>query len=220
MKPVRIVAKNPDIDIEIPMGDGPALPVGGLGGWTTVALQDDIEGVDWEGQDPLTEDLPLLLNGLERDESVEREWKTVQKLGRDARGDERRPPVFRVWGPVEHPGKAWVLPRNGIEVLSPDENMIKRNGDGELLRVEFVLHLLEYVPPELIKARRRRKRKRQGISDNIAVGGTYTTDKVGETLESIATKLFRDPHRWKELAAKNNRTDPDRPLPVGTRLRV
>jgi len=174
--------------------------------------------VDWEGQPPLTEDVPLLLNGLERDESVEREWKTVQKLGRDPNGDERRPPVFRVWGPVERPGKAWVLPQNGIEVLNPQEDMIKRNGDGELLRVEFVLHLLEYTAPEVIKARRRRGR-RQGISDNVAVGGTYTT-KRGDTLEGIATRLLNDPHRWRELAKKNNLSDPDRPLPAGKVLRI
>lgn len=219
MKPVRIVAQNPDIDITIPMGDGPAYPTGGLGGWTTVPLQDDVEGVDWEGQPPLTEDVPLLLNGLEDDESVEREWNTVKKLGRDPNGDETRPPAFRVWGPLDAPeGKWWVLPDNGITV-NPEE-IIKRNGDGELLRIEFVLHLLEYLSPEVIKARRRKKhRSRAGVDRRVAVGGTYTT-KGGETLAKIAAIQLNDWKRWPEIGSKNGIADPQRKLPAGRVLRI
>ena len=219
MKPVRIVAQNPDIDITIPMGDGPAHPTGGLGGWKPVAVLDDIEGVDWEGQPGLTEDVPLLLNGLERNESVQREWNTVKKLGRDPNGDETKPPVFRVWGPVEYPGKAWVLPVNGIEVN--EEEIFKRDGDGELLRIEFTLHLLEYLSPEEIKERQGKKGKgpQRGLAPNVAVGGTYTT-QAWDTLKKIAAKLYRDPDRWKELGEKNGLHDPNRVLPAGKVLRV
>lgn len=221
MKPYRFVAKNPAIDITIPGGDGPAIP-GGFGGWVTVALQDDIEGVDWEGQPPLTEDVPLLLNGLEENRSVQREWNTVKKLGRDPNGDEHRPPVFRVWGPVDAPeGKAWVLPANGIEIINNEET-VKRN-DGDYLRVEFVLHLLEYTAPEVIKARRRkRKRKPKAHGPNsgtTAPGKTYKAHK-GDTLEDIAAAIYDDPSRWKEIAAKNNLTDPHKPLPAGRVLRL
>jgi len=215
MKPVRIVAKDPAIDITIPMGDGPAIPTGGLGGWVPVELQDDVDAVDWEGQRGLGEDVPLLLNGLEQDDPVDREWNTVKKLGRDPNGDERKPPVFRVWGPLDAPeGKAWVLPDNGIEVLE----MSKRKGDGALLRVEFVLHLLEYTAPEVIKARRRKKGK-AGLSQNVAVGGTYTT-KAGDSLISIAARLFNDWKRWKGLGEANGISDPNRKLPAGRVLKV
>jgi hypothetical protein len=217
MKPVRIVAKNPEIDITVPMGDGPAYPTGGLGGWVPVALVDDVAAVDWEGQDGLTEDVPLLLNGLERDDPVEREWNTIKKLGRDPNGDERRPPVFRVYGAVEYPGKAWVLGGDGITV-NPEE-IIKRNGSGELLRIEFVLHLMEYTAPDVIKDRRRKKRKRQGLSDNVAVGGTYTT-RAGDTLAKIAARQLNDWKRWKEIADKNGLSDPNRALPAGRKLRL
>lgn len=216
MKPVRIVAKDPDIDITIPMGDGPARLVAGLGGWKAVPVADDIEAADWEGQELLAQDVPLLLNGLERDESVEREWNTVKKLARDANGDETKPPVFKVWGPLEYPGKAWVLPANGIDIN--EDEILKRDGDGELLRIEFTLHLLEYRSPEEIKARKKRKHPRRGISRNIAVGGTYTVDQRGETLRTIAAKLYRDSGRWKEIGNKNDIHDPNRVLPVGKRL--
>jgi hypothetical protein len=216
LKPVRIVAKDPDIDITIPMGDGAAHPVEGLGGWKGVPVQDDIEAVDWEGQPLLREDVPLLLNGLERDESVAREWNTVKKLGRDPNGDETKPPVFRVWGPVEYPGKAWVLPANGIEIN--EDEIVKRDGDGELLRIEFTLHLMEYRSPDEIKARKKRKKSRQAIGQNVAVGGTYTVGQKDETLRTIAAKLFRNGDRWKEIGNKNDIHDPNRVLPVGKRL--
>jgi hypothetical protein len=220
LKPVRIVAKNPDIDITIPMGDGPARLVGGLGGWTPIPVLDDIEAVDWEGQAPLAQDVPLLLNGLEDNESVEREWNTVRKLARDPNGDETKPPVFKVWGPVEYPGKAWVLPDGGIDIN--EEEIFKRDGDGELLRIEFTLHLLEYRSPEEIKERSKRRKKkgpRAAIAPNIAVGGTYTT-QAWDTLKKIAAKLYRDPDRWKEIGEKNNIHDPNRVLPAGKVLQL
>lgn len=218
MKPVRIIARNPEIDITVPMGDGSAYPTGGLGGWVPVPLVDDIAAVDWEGQDGLTEDVPLLLNGLERDDPVDREWNTIKKLGRDPNGDERRPPVFKVYGPVEYPGKAWVLGADGITV-NPDE-IIKRNGSGELLRIEFVLHLMEYTAPEVIKDRRRKKHKKVArVGANVAVGGTYTTQK-GDTLAKIAARLLNDWKRWDEIGNKNGINDPNRVLPAGKRLKL
>lgn len=220
MKPVRIIAKNPEIDISVPMGDGPAYPTGGLGGWVPVPLVDDVAGVDWEGQAGLTEDVPLLLNGYEKDDPVDREWNTIKKLGRGPNGDQRRPPVFTVYGPTDSPdGKAWVLGADGITV-NPD-TILKRNGSGELLRIEFVLHLLEYISPEVIKDRRRKKRamQRSGVADNVAVGGTYTTKK-GDTLQSIAAELLNDWRRWEEIGAKNGLSDPTRKLPAGKRLKL
>lgn len=208
MKPIRIVAKDPEIDITVPMGDGPAYPTGGLGGYEVVDRQDDVGMTDWSGQTPLTEEVPLLLNGYERDDSVEREWNTIKKLGRDPNG-ERKPPVFRVWGPLDAPeGKAWVLPDNGIEVNS--DSILKRNGDGTLLRIEFTLHLLEYIRPDVVG--RPRKKLRAGISRHTAL--TYTT-QAGDTLAVIAARLFGDWRRWKEIGEKNGISDPNRRLPAG-----
>ena len=203
MKPVRIVAQSPAIDITVPMGDGASMPTGGLGGWEEVPRYDDLPMTDWSGQPLLTEDVPLLLNGLERNESQEREWNTIKKLGRDPNGDERKPPVFRVYGPVEYPGKAWVLPANGIEV----REKTTRPGSGEILRVEFVLHLLEYMPLE-------KRSGRMGVSRGVAI--SYTTQK-GDTLIKVAHKFSKD---WGEIGAKNGISDPYRELKTGRELRL
>lgn len=212
MKPVHITAKDPPIDIFIPMGDGPALPVGGLGGYELVARQDDVAATTWEGQDPLAEDVPLLLDGHSEQRSVQREWNTVKKLARDPNG-ERRPPVFRVWGPIDSPeGKAWVLPADGISIDS--ESIIKED-DGDLRRIEFTLHLLEYIAPDEIRLRG--KKQRSAIADNRAL--TYIT-REGDTLATIAYRLFGDWKRWKEIGKKNDIHDPNRVLPKGRELRL
>lgn len=213
MRRCRIIAKDPPIDISIPMGEGPAVPTGGFGGWKAVQRQDDVSVTDWEGQEPLTQDVPLLLNGYESDESVEREWNTVKKLGRDPNGDEHKPPAFKVFGPIDGPeGKSWVLAEGGIEVNPA--SILKRPGSGELLRIEFTLHLLEYIRPGVIRSRRRR---RIGIGRAQAL--TYTTHP-GQTLAGIAATQLGDWKLWKEIGRKNGIADPFRLLPAGRVLKL
>jgi hypothetical protein len=214
MKPVRIIAKDPAIDITIPMGNGPAIPTGGLGGWIAIQRQDGIAVTDWEGQEPLTEAVPLLLDGYATGETVKREWNTVKKLGRDPNGDERKPPVFKVYGPIDAPeGKSWVLPDGGI---TPNADSIIKQNDGDLLRIEFTLSLLEYVNPETIK-RHKKRSGRRGIGKAQAL--TYTT-RAGDTLISIAAAVLSDWRRWKEIGKRNGIADPFRILPAGRVLKL
>jgi hypothetical protein len=218
VKPIRLVAKDPAIDITIPMGDGAPVP-GGFGGWTTVDLQDAVQGTDWEGQEPLTEDVVLLLDGLDGNDPVDRQWQTVKRLGRPG-GDRERPPVFRVYGPLDAPeGKAWVLPAQGIAIN--EEETIKRDRDGAYLRIEFTLHLLEYNPPEVIADRKRRRGVAKKPSDNLVVGGTHTVSGDGpRTLWEIAFLLYDDYNRWVEIGNKNGIRSPFLRLPPGKRLKL
>lgn len=219
MKKCRIVAQDPPIDLTIPMGDGPAIITGGLGGWQTVPRQDDVSSTDWEGQEPLTQDVPLLLDGFPDDESMEREWNTVKKLGRDAVGDERKPPVFRVWGPIEYgDGKAWVLPDNGIV---PDPASIIRRDDGELLRVEFTLSLLEYIRPDTIgRSKKKPKRGNPAKTGGTAFPGNSYTTRAGDSLVSIAKDIYGNWRRGADIGRLNGLHDVNRQLPAGKTLRL
>ena len=222
MKPVRIVAKDPDIDITIPMGSQPSKPVAGLGGWEEVELQDDIAVSDWSGQPLLREDVVLLLDAYPHG-SVQREWNTVKKLGRDPNGEETVPPVFRMYGPgLDYSGKAFVLPADGIEILEGDLEPIKRQSDGDWQRIEFVLHLMEFRRPDTIKVRRERKKKhreRTGVGQAKALPRGHRT-KPGDTLAKVAARELGNWQRWPELSKTSGIEDPNRPLPGGVDLLV
>jgi hypothetical protein len=214
VKPIKIVASEPKIEIEVPVGNFGARLVGGLGGFAEVERQDDVSATDWVGQAALRQDISILLDGYATGDSVERELNSILKLGRDPNG-ERVPPVFRVWGPVYYEGKAWVLPPDGIDLDGGEIEPIRRPGNGELLRQEVILHLLEFNPPDTIRIRG----KQIGVSGNVAVGGTYTTKK-GETLHEIAARLFGDWTLWKEKLGGNGIADPNRKLPAGKVLKI
>jgi phage tail protein X len=228
VKEVRIIAKSRSIDITVQMGDGAAVITGGLGGWKSVERLDDIAFSSWEGQEPLTQDVPILLDGWGRNpESVERQMNTIFKLGRDFSGPRSAPPVFTVWGPIFFEGKNWVLGDGGIELGTADTI---REDDGTLVRQSLVLHLMEYVNPNQVKRNKHHdvkgaeevtpehQRGEPGKTGGTAFpGNTYTTQQ-GDTLVSIAAKLYGNWEAWKALGAKNGLKEANAKLPAGTHL--
>jgi hypothetical protein len=219
VKPIRFIATDPQIDIEVPVGNLGAQLVGGLGGYQEIERQDDVSLTDWSGQEALKQDISILLDGYAKGDSVERELNTILKLGRDPNG-ERVPPVFKVFGPVYYEGKSWVLPADGIDLSGGEIETIRRSGNGELLRQEVILHLLEFIPPEQLRLQGKKRHKQQaGLAQNIAVGGTYTT-KEGDTLQSVAARLYNDWKQWKAIGDRNGISDPHRKLSAGLVLRL
>lgn len=228
MQEVRIIAKSRSIDITVPMGDGPAVVTGGLGGWRTVERLDDIAFSSWEGQEPLTQDVPILLDGWGRNPaSVERQLQTIFKLGRDFSGPRSAPPVFTVYGPVFFEGKNWVLGDGGIELGTQDTI---REDDGTLVRQSLVLHLLEYVNPNQIKRDKHHdvkgaeevtpehQRGEPAKTGGTAFPGNSYTTKQGDTLVSVAAKLYGNWEAWKALGAKNGLKEANAKLKPGTVL--
>lgn len=225
MKPIHFRADDPPIDIEVPVGNLGAQLVGGLGGYQEVERQDDVSLTDWSGQEALKQDISILLDGYAKGDSVERELNTILKLGRDPNG-ERVPPVFKVFGPVYLPGKSWVLPPDGIDLTGGEIETIRRRGDGELLRQEVILHLLEFIPPEQLRLRKRKKTLKHQRGEPARSGGTafpgksYTVQSGGETLIEISTKLYGTWKEWKAIGERNGIADPHRKLPAGKVLKL
>lgn len=228
MQEVRIIAKSRGIDITVQAGDGTAVITGGLGGWKTVERLDDIAFSSWEGQEPLTQDVPILLDGWGRNpQSVERELNTIFKLGRDLNGPRSAPPVFTIYGPVYYPGKNWVLGDGGIE-LGTDDTI--REDDGTIVRQSLVLHLTEFVNPNQIKRNKHHdvkeaeevlpehQRGEPAKTGGTAFPGKTYTSQQGETLVSIAAKLFGNWEAWKSLGAKNGLKNANAKLKPGTVL--
>lgn len=224
MRELRIIAKSRKIDITVPMGDGPATITGGFGGWKPVERLDDIAFSSWEGQEPLTQDVPILLDGWGANpQSIERQLNTLFKLGRDFTGPRSAPPPFKVWGPVYYPKKTWVLGDDGI-TLGTDDTI--RLEDGTVVRQSLTLHMMEFVNPNQIRQDSHHSigpgRVVPGGGDSLVfpaevVGGTYTT-KEGDTLQKIAARLYGEWQQWKAIGRKNGLTDPFAKLPAGMKL--
>lgn len=208
MSEVRIIAKNPPIDITVPMGDGAATPTGGLGGWKTVERTEDVDLSVWEGQANLAQDVPIMLDGWGiHPRSIQPELDTIYRLGLPSPNSAPpSPPVFQVWGPVRFPGKWWVLPESGIE-LSTDEDEVILDRDGTPYRQALTLHMVAYSHDVFGKKRRPGSNKGRGDqSKGPAIGKavplTHTTGK-NETFGSIATDLYGEWLHWQEIAVKN-----------------
>ena len=209
---LHIVSKEARLDFTVDMGNGPATLTGGLGGWQTVSVVDDVDLTDWIGQAPLTQDIPVFLDGFP-DESVERDLKNIFKLGRNTDG---RPPVFEIDGPIHFPEAHWVLPEGGIAL---DADSTIRSDNGTLLRQALTLSVLEYVPPDEVgRRKKKRKKTKAGIADNRAL--THTVPSGGETLARIAARELGSWEKWKLLGPKNDITDPHRVLPAGRVIRL
>jgi hypothetical protein len=230
---VRIIARSRKIDLSVSMGDGPAVLTGGLGGWTTVQRLDDIAFSTWEGQEPLTQDVPILLDGWGRfPKSVEGDLQTIFKLGRDFDGPRTAPPVFKVWGPIFFPGKNWVLQAGGIDLGTDDTIRLE---DGTLVRQSLVLHLTEYINPNQIQRTKHHDVKgaeevtpEHQRGEPAKSGGTAFPGKTyrvgggksgnGESLVEIAALLYGRWEAWKAIAAKNGLKEANAKLRPGTQL--
>lgn len=81
-----------------------------------------------------------------------------------------------------------------------------RDDRGRLLRLPAVLHLMEYVKPDQIRLSRSKKGK-----------FTYITKK-GDTVRSIALRIFRDAGLIPDIKRLNNIRDPRKELKPGTML--
>jgi nucleoid-associated protein YgaU len=213
MRLLRLVCPDPKVDIRVQMGDGPATPTAGYAGWEVTARAGGRRGVTTRtSPPPFQQDVPIFLNGLGKDNSIQGQLDAILSLG----AEDAAP--FKVWGPIHRgDGRLWVFggePEFGEAIRDDDE-------ENTLLRQRLTIKLMQYVRPEVARERKRRRRNRGvgAIGGAVAVGGTYTT-RAGDTLQSIAANLFGDWRRWREIGNKNGLTDPGRKLPAGKVLKL
>jgi hypothetical protein len=213
---IHIVAPSANVDLRCLMGDGPATPTGGIGGWQQVPRPDAKSLTEWSGQDTFTQSIPLLINGWNDGNSVQGQANDIIALGRKTDGDEV-PPVFRISGAIHMPWLLWVL--EDVEWLDGEEDVI-RDTDTTLLRQAVILHVAEYEDPDQIRIKRIRHPFGTGKGGGTNFPGNEYIVHKGDTCNKIAAKVYGDRTRGKVIADKNNIRDPNKELDPGRSLKL
>lgn len=209
LKWVRIRPVQFGTSVDVMLGEGPPRIVTSDTGWVTVARPAQAGIVEWEGFEPVAQEVPIRIDGLKEDRSREAEvslLRTIAGIGlRDPDG--YSPSAVRINGPINFPQKRWIIA--GID----EADIVRSSRDGHIRRYDATLQLIEYINPDQIRWRRRKKTRRSPAFYEV---------KEGDTLASIAQFLWGDKSKWRQLgnAQKPPLRDARRKLEAGTRLRV
>jgi nucleoid-associated protein YgaU len=153
----------------------------------------------WKGNPPLRMTVPLLLDAWRAGGSVENACNTLERMATPPGGREA-PPIVLIQGHLPHTGKRWVIDNDGLEW----GDALYRH-DGNRIRQEVTVHLLEYIPEDRLTTNNAAGVVRDSSDTTVR---SYTV-KSGDTLSSIAAKLLGDYRRWTEIADLNNLRDPN-----------
>jgi hypothetical protein len=194
------------------LGDGPATPTGGYGGWTTKERPRNRAFTIWTGNDPLRIDIPILYDYFSDDEvngglKCEAQIRQLEKMAGLEAGMTEPPLIyFDSGGAIPHdntdaPHLDWV-----IENIQWGD--IIRNTYGNRTRQAAVVQVMEFVPdnqiglsPALKHRHRRSATHKRGAKNKIYIV------KRGDTLRKIAAKELHDHKRWHEIARLNGIRD-------------
>ena len=207
MTRARRVAGNTGETVIFQMGDGPAQITQGFGGmWETVSRSQKVAITRFVGADPIGQDVPIFLDGFREDRSVQRHLNRLLRQSVPRNRD--APTVWRIFGPIHYPKKLWVLA--DIEFGDAIRDPVRG-----LVRQAATLKLLEYVPPDRIKVKRRR------TVEPIGKKNVYKSRK-GDTLRSIARRKYGNGSLAKQLgkAQKKPIRDVGKRLEPGTKIRL
>jgi phage protein U len=167
--------------------------VTGYGGWEEVPRPKRRGFPDWQGQPLLRMAIPLCLDGLPENRSVQPRVNRLEAMS-SVRGERKHPPTIAIKGPVPHTRRVWV-----IEDIEWGDSL--RNRRGVLVRQEFTLMLLQWQDSDVV-VKRHRKRS----------GDKKSNRKVKARQRNSSETLV-------DIADLNGLRDP-RALDVGQELRL
>lgn len=171
------------------LGAGAAQISDESGGWEEVERPGDVNMTIWRSAHPLRMTIPILLDGWVKGENQRSKVQLLHGLVRTDEGD-RRPPVFKIYGNIPFRRHAWVM--ESIEYQDDPPTLYARSG--ALLRQALNLNVIQFVPGQDVKIRKRGKGRFHRVRHN------------GETCLSIAKAEF-DHHihqRAKQIARLND----------------
>lgn len=177
------------------------------GGWEEVERPGDVGMTVWRGAHPLRMAIPILLDGWRKRENQQDKLHRLHELVRDEQGD-KRPPILRIYGPLPLRRHNWVV--ESIEYQ--DDPQPLRSRSGLLYRQAVSLNVMQFVPADDVKIKRRGK----------TGGGTYKVKRNGETCLSIAKKKYHEHvhDRARKIARLNSIRSIRKELRKGQRIKL
>ena len=210
---VQIYCADPPRGLIVLLGSDPVKLTGGGGGWEVVNRPAQTAMTLWQGGDPYTLQLPLMLDNYPELGSVERAMRVLNRL---VKGDDDSPPGVVEIGGIPLPVDEWVI--DGIDYGDP----IRAVDDLRLLRQPVTLTLREYVPPEYVRLRRRSLVKPRRKTKVVTVKKGQTPAKIARihktkwtALRELNPKIVR-----KAGQVAKPKTDKRAKFKVGTKIRV
>jgi hypothetical protein len=225
---VTVTSHDPPVQVTARMWqDRPTIDAG-YGGWNEIARPHRPPITTWGSPPGLRMTLPLVLDGWRAGATVEGQVSQLERLGRPTASD-GRPPRLTVRSPgsaIPHQDRTWIV----SDLQWGDALM---NDDGNRVRQQVTLLLLEYVEDEYLversaanRARKKAAPKRKAgapakrvvakrrtvrIAHKAATFATTVTAGqfgLGEDLLAIAARELGDADRWHEIADLNGLRDP------------
>lgn len=217
----EIVFATGGAEVTALLGDGQPVQTQGFGGWEEIERPRRKSITQWKGRQPWRIEIPIMFDRFDEGsegESVEPDIRLLEQLA--GGGINAEPPVcvFNSGGLVPHDYTHATHLRWVLDDIQFGE-AIRRRSDGNRVRAEMTVTVLEYVEDvyvierALTRAAKRTTSARQGAAQK-----RYTV-KRGDTLSRIAQQELGTFSRWREIARLNNIRDP-RTLKVGQVLRL
>jgi LysM repeat protein len=189
-------------------GETPPKLTDGFGGWTEQERPKLTAATVWNGKPALKMDVAIMFDGYMKDDPVEAEISRLIRMSWPPKEHEQ-PPAVKVSGGTPGDTYTWV-----INDISFGDEQIWQFFHGSMVRYrqDAVVHLLQFVDIDTVAAQ----------SPNV--GGQrghprFYIVKQGDTLGSIAVKMYGKRSKWKDIAKANGIRDPKN-IKVGQRLKI
>jgi hypothetical protein len=205
---------NQRLSVLAELGSGVPRVTQGYAEWEEIDRPNTISFTRWTGYKPVSVELPLELDDLTNDRSVEDAVTIIEALAgrgtlRPGHGtfDYLEPPKISVntagvmpYDEHAFPGMTWVV--NGLDW--DDEEAIT-NDHGNRIRAPVTVTLLQFVDNDRLESRALTARRR--IQASKPTRRRYTI-RDGDTALSIARRELGDPGRYQEILRLNGLRDP------------
>lgn len=198
--------------VHAPMGRSAPKLTGGQPNWEIRQRPKQASATIWNGRSPVTQDIPVLFNGISTGLPVEADCNNLDRMQRGT-----PPPVVDISGPIlrrDIPG--WVITN-----IAWGDDVYKemRGGVPVRLKQDAIVTVTEYIPVDTLETTGSKIKKQHPTSHKKPKHRTRVT-KAGDTLARIALDEYGDASKWNVLKNANDFVRDPNKLPVGQTLRL